>query len=800
MSKIFSGVSAIHYSQDSCPHEPLSVRNFAIVNNDVDNRKNHNMTRNLYILILISLIFVGTSCNRKREMSTIKISENQRYFSDEDGQPFFWLGDTGWLLFSKLDREETEQYLENRREKGFNVIQVMVLHSLAAANVYGDSALINKDASAPVITEGAEFDDPMQYDFWDHVDFVIDKAAEKGLYMALVPVWGSNVRSGKVSREQARAYAAFLGERYKNRRNIIWLNGGDTFGSDSTETWNIIGNTLNESCPDHLITFHPRGRKLSSEWFHNEPWLDFNMFQSGHRRYDQDTSANEHRYGEDNWKYVQVDYNKKPVKPTLDGEPSYENIPQGLHDPSEPYWTDDEVRRYAYWSVFAGACGHTYGHNAVMQMHKPDDVESSFGVKDFWFDAIDHPGAAQMVHLKNLILSRPYFERIPDQSLVAEQGEKHDCQIATRGQDYAFIYTWNGRPIKINMGKIPGKRIKATWYNPRDGSKTEAGSFPNSGVHEFDPPGEPEGGNDWVLILDGDKEDLSGANNMEKEAYIFTSFREPATDGLFLAYSEDGYHWSDLGGPFLKPEVGEGKLMRDPSMVKGPDGTFHLVWTTAWRGDKGFGYASSKDLLHWSEQKFIPAMEHDTSTVNVWAPELFYDDKKGEFIIIWASTIPHRFERGIEDERNNHRMYYTTTKDFESFSDTKLFLDPGFSVIDAVIVKRNEKDYVLVLKDNTRPNRNLKVAFSGDPLGPYNNVSKAFTGKFTEGPTVVRSGDEWLIYYDAYEDKKYGAVKTKDFKTFSDISDEITVPEGHKHGTICKIDGKVLESLKEKNL
>src|SRR5690606_24941028 len=158
--------------------------------------------------------------------------------------------------------------------------------------------------------------------------------------------------------------------------------------------------------------------------------------------------------------------------------------------------------------------------------------------------------------------------------------------------------------------KIPGKEVKATWFNPRDGSKIETGNVSNTGVKEFDPPGQPEGGNDWVLILDGDREDLSGTDREEKEAYIFTSFREPATDGLFLAYSEDGYHWSDLGGPFLKPEVGEGKLMRDPSMVKGPDGTFHLVWTTAWRGDRGFGYASSKDLLHWSEQKFIPAMEH----------------------------------------------------------------------------------------------------------------------------------------------------------------------------------------------
>lgn len=283
----------------------------------------------------------------------------------------------------------------------------------------------------------------------------------------------------------------------------------------------------------------------------------------------------------------------------------------------------------------------------------------------------------------------------------------------------------------------------------------------------------------------------------EKDVYMYTSFREPATEGLYLLYSYDGINWEDLGGPRLKPEVGASKLMRDPSIVRGPEGIFHLVWTTGWRGDLGFGYSWSKDLVNWSEQRFIPVMEHEPSTVNVWAPELFYDNEREEYIIIWASTIPYKFERGIEDEMNNHRMYYVATKDFETFSEAKLFLDPGFSVIDATIVKRGEEDYILILKDNTRPERNLKVAFGNSSLGPWENISEPFTGQLTEGPTVIKEEDEWLIYYDAYGDHDFGASSTRDFIAFTDVSGRISVPEGHKHGTIFKADEGILKGLKQ---
>lgn len=282
-----------------------------------------------------------------------------------------------------------------------------------------------------------------------------------------------------------------------------------------------------------------------------------------------------------------------------------------------------------------------------------------------------------------------------------------------------------------------------------------------------------------------------------KDVWLFTSFHEPANEGLRMLYSYDGRHWNDLNKTLLKPEIGTQKVMRDPSMVRGKDGTYHLVWTTSWKGDKGFGYANSKDLIHWSNQRLLPVMAHEPTTVNVWAPELFYDDEADRFIIIWASTIPFRFPRGIEDEDNNHRMYYTTTQDFVTFTPTQLFIDPGFSVIDAVIVKRQKNDYVLVLKDNTRPERNLKVAFGKTPLGPFENVSAPFSKKFTEGPSVVKTGDEWLIYFDTYQDKRYDAVRTKDFKTFSDANADVSVPQGHKHGTIFKAKKKVLKGLLE---
>ncbi|MFH6993977.1 glycoside hydrolase family 140 protein [Flavobacterium sp. FlaQc-48] len=457
----------------------------------------------LYALSISFLLTVQSgfsqSAQTKGTLPQLKVSKNQHYFVTGDEKPFFWLGDTGWLTFGKLDRAGIDKYFKDRKEKGFNVVQVMVLHTLNVTNVYGDMALISEDVSKPLITSGNNFKNPQEYDYWDHVDYTLEVAQKNGIYVAMVPVWGTNVSKGnKVSKEQAIAYAKFLANRYKNRTNIIWLNGGDTHGNEFMDIWNAIGSTLKTNNPDQLVTFHPFGRTDSSENYHNAKWLDFNMFQSGHRRYDQDTLPNS--FKEDNYKFVQRDLTLKPTKPTLDGEPSYEGIPHGLHDTLQPKWTDNDVRRYGYWSVFAGAAGYTYGHNAVMQMFRKGD-KPAYGNKELWTSAINAPGARQMVHIKKLMLAFPYLERVPDQSLIANQGEKYDDLVATRANNYALIYTYTGRKIAVNMGKIRGDKITASWYNPRTGKQTKIGIIENKGVQEFQPSGDKKDGNDWVLIL-----------------------------------------------------------------------------------------------------------------------------------------------------------------------------------------------------------------------------------------------------------------------------------------------------------
>ena len=448
------------------------------------------------------IILLGFLFKADAQLPQLKVSANKRFFQTADGKPFFWLGDTGWLLFIKCNRQDAIKYLDDRKLKGFNVIQVMLVHDVdLGVNVYGDSSVHNKDVAHPWITKGNSFANENEYDFWDHVDYIIDEAAKRGIYMALVPVWGGNIKY--VNEEQAKVYATFLANRYKNKSNIIWLNGGDIKGSDGLKQWNVIGNTIRSIDKKHLIGFHPRGRNSSSTWFHNEAWLDFNMFQSGHRSYAQDTSSNETlHYGEDNWRYANDDYKLKPIKPTFDGEPSYEDIPYGLHRADQPYWQDYEIRRYAYWSVFAGGCGFTYGHNSVMQFYTPGDSGISYFPKVKWQDALNAPGAGQMKHLKKLMLKRSYFDRIPDQSMLVDDGERYEKIIATQAKTYAMFYVYNGRHFKIETRKLQFIPGKAGWFNPRNGEMKLISQYRGTAVNTFDPPGEKYNGNDWVLILE----------------------------------------------------------------------------------------------------------------------------------------------------------------------------------------------------------------------------------------------------------------------------------------------------------
>jgi len=453
------------------------------------------MKKLIYLICFCGLL---NACFRQTpaiKSQKLEVSKNGRYLTS-GGNPFFWLGDTGWLLLSKLNHDETEKYLENRKEKGFNVIQVMVLHSLSAMNVYGDSALVNKNIATPRLSKTEN-----QTGYWENLDFAIDRAAEKGIYLALVPVWGSNVKAGLVNSKQAEVYAEFLAKRYKDKTNIVWLNGGDVRGDDSVHVWQTIGRTLKKFDSNHLVSYHPFGRTQSSSWFHNEDWLDFNMFQSGHRNYNQDTAKNETRYGEDNWRYIEADYAKTPVKPTFDGEPSYEGIPQGLHDTLQPKWTDSDVRRYAYWSVFSGGCGFTYGNNSVMQFYTIGDGAGAYGAREPWTSAINNPGASQMIYLKKLMEKYHFEELVPELSFINNQGERYDHLVALKGNNCTLIYSCNGRIINLNPDRISGSDIKSSWYNPRNGQVTDGITISRNNPVEFDPPGIQENGNDWVLIL-----------------------------------------------------------------------------------------------------------------------------------------------------------------------------------------------------------------------------------------------------------------------------------------------------------
>lgn len=292
-----------------------------------------------------------------------------------------------------------------------------------------------------------------------------------------------------------------------------------------------------------------------------------------------------------------------------------------------------------------------------------------------------------------------------------------------------------------------------------------------------------------------------------KDVYLFSYF-VGQYDGLHLAYSYDGKQWTALNGnkSFLRPVVGKDRLMRDPSIVQGPDGMFHMVWTSSWY-DRIIGYASSKDLIHWSEQKVIPVMMGEPTAENCWAPELFYDEPSHTYYILWATTIPGRHAPVAsteEEKRWNHRIYYTTTQDFQTFAKTKLFFDPGFNVIDAAIVRNpKKKELMMVVKnENSLPaEKNLRVTFSKNiKKGFSKKVSPSITSKdyWVEGPAPLYVGDTLYVYYDMYQKGRYGAVKSTDNgKSWKDVSSEISFPKGSRHGTAFKVDEKYLKALLE---
>ncbi|MCW5969939.1 MAG: glycoside hydrolase family 140 protein [Blastocatellales bacterium] len=432
----------------------------------------------------------------------LRVSENRRFLVTAQGEPFFWLGDTAWELFHRLNREEAEMYLKNRAQKGFTVIQAVALaelDGLNTPNAYGHRPLINNDPLKPDVKEGG------QNDYWDHVDFIINKAGELGLRVGLLPTWGDKWQTTRGGRgpvvfnaENARGFGEWMGRRYRDAP-VIWILGGDRniYSEQDRAIIEAMARGLRRGDGGaHLITFHPRGPGRSSDYFHNADWLDFNMSQSSH-------AARDH----DNGLFTAHDYALDPVKPTLDGEPRYEHIPVGfyLQGVSRHLRFDDyDVRQAAYWSMLAGACGHTYGNNNIWQMWAPGR-EPVIDANVAWREALDHPGALQMGIVRRLFESRPFIRLAPYDAMIVDGpragGAKVRAALADDGS-FAFVYSPRGESFTLRLDAVKTiERVNAWWFDPRYGNAFMIHTGDNAALQTFTPPGRGRG-QDWILVLD----------------------------------------------------------------------------------------------------------------------------------------------------------------------------------------------------------------------------------------------------------------------------------------------------------
>jgi hypothetical protein len=433
----------------------------------------------------------------------IKVSDNGRFLQHADGTPFFYLGDTAWELFHRLNRQDADYYLTDRATKGFTVIQAVALAEFAGLsepNAYGHLPLENLNPAQPAVKEGVE------NDYWDHVDYIVDKANELGMYIGFLPTWGYNWHNDKplFSAESAYRYGYFLGQRYRDKQ-IIWILGGDR--NIENDRHREVIRSMARGLKDgdggiHLITFHPSGGRGSAEWFHNEEWLDFNMRQNGHNV----------EYT-NNYSKTFDDYCRVPAKPVMDGEPLYEDHPISFNAAHLGHSIAADVRRAFYWDIFNGAFGHTYGNHAVWQMYEPESRVPINNPLMSWKEALSQSGAAQMIYGRLLMESRPFMTRIPDASVIlpdkvptAVPGEGRYRFAATRDEagTYVMVYVPAGRPFTIRTDMLNGKKIKAWWFNPCNGKATHIRTFLNDRkTKTFIPPEKGES-IDRILVLDAD--------------------------------------------------------------------------------------------------------------------------------------------------------------------------------------------------------------------------------------------------------------------------------------------------------
>ena len=442
--------------------------------------------------LVLLILSVGSIAAQRLE-----ISSNNRYLVTKDKAPFFWLADTAWELFHRCNREEANIYLEKRVEQGFNVIQAVVLAELDGLNTpnpYGHLPLINGNPLHP------------NEQYFEHVDYIIKRADQLGLYIALLPTWGDKVNTkswgvGPVvfNPKNTYEYGKWIGNRYKDVENIIWIIGGDRNpreNSDDILIWNQMAEGIVNAVGGNekaLMSFHPQPKENggSSTWFHNEEWLDFNMHQTGH-------CADKGTY-----KHIMHDYALNPTKPVLDAEPLYEDHPNCFNAEELGYSNHEDIRTIMYWNVFAGAFGQTYGCHDVWQMYKNDKTPINKPLRP-WPKALDLPMANQVKHLKNLMLSRPVLSRIPDQSIInGVQEENKNYKIATRDADgsYAMVYFPLGGSASLNLQELSAEQLITWWYDPRTGNSFHGETLKKSKDAKVTAPTTGKG-NDWVLVLD----------------------------------------------------------------------------------------------------------------------------------------------------------------------------------------------------------------------------------------------------------------------------------------------------------
>jgi hypothetical protein len=417
------------------------------------------------------------------------VSSNNRYLL-KDGKPFFWLGDTGWELFHRLDKAEAEKYLKRRSEQGFTVIQAVALaemDGLHIPNANGDKPLMDDDPTKP------------NEKYFAFMDTVIDIAASYNINIALLPTWGDKVFKDRwgtgpeiFNDQNAAVYAQWLAHRYKNRKNIIWILGGDRIPRNDADKniWRAMGNAIKKETGNKaVISFHPQPNQLgSAEYFPSDTWIDFHMFQTGHCR---DAAV---------YEKIESVYNMQPTKPVMDAEPIYEDHPVCFNAKELGTSNTIDVRRSAYLDLFAGAFGHTYGCHDIWQMYSAKR-EGVNGPHIYWNEALNLPGANQMKFVRKIIEAFPMLERVPDQSLIAEQHTTAAERIqATRGNDYLLVYSTAGRAFTLKTGKINSRQLKGFWYDPRKGESTVIETFLNKGDKKFTPPSSGYG-QDWVLAL-----------------------------------------------------------------------------------------------------------------------------------------------------------------------------------------------------------------------------------------------------------------------------------------------------------